>query len=80
MLGKLHSKLKSDENDIWNNVHCSLVRDLEKKGILNRCGVKHLKLWTDEIINGKSTGIGDEPIWQNFIDQVGVPLNYLFFF
>ncbi|KAK3745997.1 hypothetical protein QZH41_017315 [Actinostola sp. cb2023] len=67
------SKLKADENDLWNTVHCSLVRDLEKKGIISRYGVKHLKLWTDEIIKGTSTGIGDEPIWQNFIDQVGVP-------
>lgn len=66
------SKLKTG-NDLWNEVHCSLVRDLEKKGTLNRYGVKHLKLWSDEIISGKSSGIGEEPIWQNFIDQVGVP-------
>lgn len=67
------NKLKSSENEMWNSVHVSLVHDLEKKGILGRYGVKHLKVWTDEIINGKSAGVGEEPIWHNFIDQVGVP-------
>ena len=35
--------------------------------------MKHLKLWTDEILEGRSSGVGEEPIWQNFISEVGVP-------
>lgn len=60
-------------NDLWNSIYCSLVRDLEKKGTKDRYGVKHLKLWTDEILEGRSSGVGEEPLWQNFISQVGVP-------
>lgn len=71
--GMASKKIKTGENDLWNDVHCALVRDLEKKGILNRYGVKHLKLWTDQIIEGKSAGVGEEPKWENYIDQVGVP-------
>ena len=59
--GMASKKVKTGENDLWNDIHCALVRDLEKKGILNRYGVKHLKLWTDQIIEGKSAGIGEEP-------------------
>lgn len=58
---------------MWNDTHCSLVRELEKKGKLNRYSHRHLKVWTDEIIAGKSNGIYEEPGWENFIDIVGVP-------
>lgn len=71
--GMASKKIKTGENDLWNDVHCALVRDLEKKGILNRYGVKHLKLWTDQIIKGQSAGVGEEPKWENYIDQVGIP-------
>ena len=71
--GMASKKIKAGENDLWNEVHCALVRDLEKKGIVNRYGVKHLKLWTDQIIEGKSAGVGEEPKWENYIDQVGIP-------
>lgn len=60
-------------NDVWNDTHCTLVRELEKKGKLNRYSHRHLKVWTDEIIAGKSNGIYEEPRWENFIDIVGVP-------
>ena len=71
--GMAAKKIKSGDNDSWNEVHCMLVRDLEKKGIVGRYGVKHLKLWTDLIVQGKSAGIGEEPKWDDYIDQVGVP-------
>lgn len=60
-------------NDIWNDVHCDLVRELEKKGIITRYNVRHLKLWTDLIVKGKSAGVGNEPNWEEFIDIIGVP-------
>lgn len=71
--GMASKKIKRGENDLWNDVHCTLVRDLEKKGIVNRYGVKHLKLWTDQIVEGKSAGVGEEPKWENYIDEIGVP-------
>ena len=60
-------------NDTWNDVHCDLVRDLEKKGTIVRYSIRHLKLWTDLIVDGKSAGVGDEPNWEEFIDIIGVP-------
>lgn len=60
-------------NDIWNDVHCDLVRELEKKGIITRYNVRHLKLWIDLIVKGKSAGVGNEPNWEKFIDIIGVP-------
>lgn len=60
-------------NDIWNDVHCDLVRELEKKGIITRYNVRHLKLWIDLIVKGKSAGVGNEPNWEEFIDIIGVP-------
>lgn len=71
--GIASKKIKTGENDLWNEVHCALIRDLEKKCTVNRYGVKHLKLWTDQIIEGKSAGIGEEPQWENYIDKIGVP-------
>ena len=71
--GMASKKIKSGENDLWNDAHCALVRDLERKGTVGRYGVKHLKLWTDLILEGKSAGVGEEPKWENYIDQVGVP-------
>ena len=61
------------ENDLWNDVHMQLVRDLEKKGLLWRYGIKHLKLWTDLIIEGRVSGLGEEPIWDQYLEQVIVP-------
>jgi len=66
------SSTKSN-NDTWNDVHCELVRDLEKKGTIVRYSVRHLKLWTDLIIKGTSAGIGDEPHWEEYVDLIGVP-------
>ena len=64
---------KKSKNDLWNDLHCDLVRDLEKKGTISRYSVHHLKLWTDQIIDGRSAGIGDEPKWEEFIELIGVP-------
>ncbi|KAK3732752.1 hypothetical protein QZH41_001311 [Actinostola sp. cb2023] len=64
---------KKTNNDLWNDLHCDLVRELEKKGTLSRYSVRHLKLWTDYILEGKSAGVGDEPKWEDHIDLVGVP-------
>ena len=69
----LKGKRTSTENELWNDIHYALVRDLEKKGALQRYGVKHLKLWTDLILEGKSAGVGEEPPWEEYIEQVGVP-------
>ena len=73
--GDLENKKTSskEENDLWNEIHISLVRDLETKGILWRYGVKHLKLWTDMIINGKCSGVGEEPVWEDHLEQVIIP-------
>lgn len=49
------------------------MRELEKKGTISRYNVRHLKLWTDHICEGKSAGVGDEPKWEEVIDFVGVP-------
>jgi len=52
---------------------CNLVRELEKLGKLQRYGHKHLKLWTDLIVEGKNGGVGEEPVWEEHIEVVGVP-------
>lgn len=64
---------KSAENELWNEMHVGLVRDLEKRGTLWRYGTKHLKLWTDQIVSGTSGGVNDEPVWEEHIDAVLVP-------
>ena len=64
---------KKSSNDCWNEHHIQLVKELEKKGTLSRYSVKHLKVWTDCILEGKSAGVGDEPNWGCYIDLVGVP-------
>lgn len=64
---------KKSSNDLWNDCHCDLVRDLQKKGTIHRYSVRHLKLWTDHMVEGRSAGSGDEPSWEDFIDIVGVP-------
>lgn len=64
---------RKDENDLWNQCHAQLIRDLEKKGTLWRYSHKHLKLWTDEIVEGRSYGIGEEPDWTAHIDKVVTP-------
>lgn len=66
-------KSSSTENDLWNDVHVSLVRDLEKRGVMWRYNIHHLKHWTDDIVSGKSSGVGDEPDWEKCIDIVKVP-------
>ena len=65
-------KLKASVNEIWNNTHVRLLRDLEKD-TFPRYGVKHLKLWTDLIVSGRSKGVGDKPSWEEFIREIGVP-------
>lgn len=62
-----------EENELWNQIHVTLVRDLETKGILWRYGIKHLKLWTDLILDGKCSGAGEEPTWEEYLEQVIVP-------
>ena len=64
---------KSGDNELWNDTHVTLVRDLEKRGTLWRYGTKHLKLWTDQIISGNSGGVNEEPVWEKHIDAVSVP-------
>ena len=71
--GERTKKSKASVNEIWNNTHIRLVQDLEKKGIFSRYGVRHLKLWTDLIVSGTSKGVGDEPLWEEFINEIGVP-------
>jgi hypothetical protein len=53
------------ENELWNDIHVSLVRDLEKKGIMWRYNISDLKLLTDMIYEGFLSGIGEEPIWED---------------
>lgn len=67
------STSSSPDNDTWNTIHLTLVRDLESKGIIHRYGAKHLKLWTDMIIDGRSHGIGEEPDWSQHLEEVIVP-------
>lgn len=64
---------KSADNESWNDIHFALVKNLEKRGTLWRYGTKHLKLWTDQIMSGKSAGINEEPVWEEHIDAVSVP-------
>lgn len=52
---------KKSTNDLWNDIHYDLVRELEKKGTTSRYNLRHLKLWTDHIMEKNSAGVGDEP-------------------
>ncbi|KXJ23339.1 uncharacterized protein LOC110250738 [Exaiptasia diaphana] len=61
------------ENDTWNTIHLTLIRDLESKGIKHRYSIKHLKLWTDLIVGGRLSGIGEEPNWTDHLEEVIVP-------
>lgn len=61
------------ENDLWNQTHVQLVRDLEKRGTIWRYSSKHLTLWTDEILKGNSSGANEEPEWSDHIEAVVVP-------
>lgn len=54
---------KKAGNDLWNDIHVSLGRDLEKKGIMWRYSLCHMNLWTDLDYEGKLAGIGEEPTW-----------------
>ena len=67
------STVRGSDNELWNETHVALVKYLEKRGTLWRYGAKHLKLWTDEILNGNSGGANDEPLWDKHIDAVSVP-------
>lgn len=67
------NSLGKEENDVWNETHVRLVRDLEKRGTLWRYATRHLKFWTDEIVNGNSGGINEEPEWENHLDVINVP-------
>jgi len=62
------------DNETWNSIYLALVRDLKSKGIKHRYGVKHLKLWTDMIMDGRSQGIGEEPDWSEHLEEVIVSL------
>ena len=62
-----------EQNELWNEIHVNLVRHLERKGLLWRYGVKHLKLWTDMILDGKCSGVGEEPQWEEHLEQVVIP-------
>ena len=64
-------KLK-DTNDNWNKVHVELRKSLEKAGTLDRYGIPHLSLWTDLIIEGRVSGVGEEPDWSKHLDIVKV--------
>ena len=64
---------QSSENEVWNELHVQLVRDLEKKGVLWRYGVKHLKLWTDLMLTGQVAGVGEEPEWEQHLDKIITP-------
>ena len=64
-------KLK-DTNDNWNSIHVQLRKGLEKAGTLDRYRIPHLSLWTDLIIEGKVTGINEEPDWNKYVDIVKV--------
>ena len=60
-----------EQNELWTDeIHVNLVRDLESKGLLWRYGVKHLKLWTDMILGGKCSGVGEEPQWQEHLEHL----------
>lgn len=63
-----------EQNELWNEIHINLVQDLESKGLLWRYGVKHLKLWTDMIMDGKCSGVGEEPQWEEHLEKVIIPL------
>lgn len=67
------SSANKEENDTWNQTHVHLVRDLERRGSLWRYNTKHLKLWTDDILNGHSSGINEEPDWTKHIEAITVP-------
>lgn len=64
---------QASDNEVWNELHVQLVRDLEKRGMLWRYGVKHLKFWTDLVLSGESSGVGEEPDWQQHLDKVHTP-------
>lgn len=72
-MGTSASSANKQENDTWNQTHVYLVRDLERRGYLWRYNTKHLKLWTDEILNGNSSGINEEPDWTKHIEATVVP-------
>lgn len=64
-------KLK-DTNDKWNKVHVELRKSLEKAGTLDRFGISHLSLWTDLIIEGRVSGVDEEPDWSKHLDVVKI--------
>ena len=35
---------KKSTNDLWNDIHCDLEMEQEKKGTISRYNVRHLKL------------------------------------
>ena len=35
--------------------------------------MRRLKLWADLIVSGKSKGVGGKPLWEKFINEIGVP-------
>ena len=67
-----NEKLK-DVNDNWNSIHVQLRKSLEKAGTLDRYGIPHLSLWTDLIVEGRVSGVNEEPEWNKHLDIVKVP-------
>ena len=66
-----NEKLK-DTNDNWNSVHVQLRKSLERAGTLDRYGIPHLSLWTDLIVEGRVSGVNEEPDWNKHLDIVKV--------
>ena len=58
-----------EQNKLWNEIHVNLVRDLERKGLLWRYGVKHLKLWADMILDGKCSEVGRNHSGRNTLSR-----------
>jgi len=74
LVDKLSEKKgKDSKNELWNQCHANLLRDLEKKGTLWRYNHRHLKVWTDLISEGKASGVGEEPNWEEHIAYVNIP-------
>ena len=63
-------KSKKSLNSEHNNALVELVRHLESKGTKDRYSSRHLTLWASKIANGESTGVYDEPNWDNYLSEV----------
>ena len=66
-----NEKLK-DTNDNWNSIHVQLRKSFKKAGTLDQYGIPHLSLWTDLIMQGRVSGVNEEPDWNKHLDVVKV--------